>query len=159
MLQKRKLSHQKKQKRYYSGKQKCHTLKMQLIINQTDKSVICTEFGKGRQHDFRIFKNSRIKLIQRVQVLADKGYQGINRYHSNSCIPHKKPRKGKLTIEKKQQNKEHARLRVRVENVIRHLKIFRILSSRYRNRRKRFGLRVNLIAGLYNYELKFATLS
>ena len=132
---------------------------MQLIINQTDKSVICTKIGKGRQHEFRIFKNSRIKVIQRVQILADKGYQGINRYHRNSCIPHKKPRKGKLTSEQKQQNKEHARLRVRVENVIQNLKIFRILSSRYRNRRKRFGLRVNLIAGLYNYELKFAASS
>ncbi|PSO97285.1 MAG: IS5/IS1182 family transposase, partial [Cyanobacteria bacterium QS_9_48_30] len=40
--------------------------------------------------------------------------------------------------------------------VITSLKIFRILSSRYRNRRKRFGLRVNLLAGLYNYELKLA---
>jgi hypothetical protein len=35
------------------------------------------KIGKGRQHDFRIFKNSRIKVIQRVQVLADKGYQGL----------------------------------------------------------------------------------
>ncbi|MEG4817835.1 IS5/IS1182 family transposase, partial [Microcoleus sp. K5-D4] len=26
-----------------------------------------------------------------------------------------------------------------------------ILSSRYRNRRRRFGLRFNLIAGIYNY--------
>ncbi|MEG3991284.1 IS5/IS1182 family transposase, partial [Microcoleus sp. S28C3] len=25
--------------------------------------------------------------------------------------------------------------------------------SRYRNRRRRFGLRFNLIAGIYNYEL------
>jgi len=33
------------------------------------------------------------------------------------------------------------------------LKIWRILLERYRNRRKRFGLRFNLIAGLYNYEL------
>ncbi|MCW6053335.1 IS5/IS1182 family transposase, partial [Lyngbya sp. CCAP 1446/10] len=24
---------------------------------------------------------------------------------------------------------------------------------RYRNRRKRFGLRINLIAGIYNYDL------
>jgi IS5 family transposase len=134
-------------------------LKTQLVINQTDKSVICTKFGKGRQHDFRIFKNSRVKVIKRVQVLADKGYQGIGRYHTNSCIPHKKPRNGQLTTEQKRQNKEQSRLRVRVENVIRHLKIFRILSSRYRNRRKRFGLRVNLIAGLYNYELKFAASS
>ncbi|TRU86788.1 MAG: IS5/IS1182 family transposase, partial [Microcystis novacekii Mn_MB_F_20050700_S1] len=37
----------------------------------------------------------------------------------------------------------------------RRLKIFRILSSRYRNRRRRFGLRLNLIAGIYNYELRY----
>jgi len=40
-----------------------------------------------------------------------------------------------------------------VEHVIRRLKIFRIFSGRYRNRRKRFGWRLNLIAGLLNYEL------
>ncbi|MEG3991611.1 IS5/IS1182 family transposase, partial [Microcoleus sp. S28C3] len=28
---------------------------------------------------------------------------------------------------------------------------------RYRNRRRRFGLRFNLIAGIYNYELSFKT--
>ena len=39
------------------------------------------------------------------------------------------------------------------EPIIRSLKIFRILSERYRNRRRRFGLRFNLIAALYNYEL------
>jgi len=33
------------------------------------------------------------------------------------------------------------------------MKRFKILSDRYRNRRKRFGLRLNLIAGIYNYEL------
>lgn len=36
----------------------------------------------------------------------------------------------------------------------RRLKIFRILSSTYRNRHRRFGLRANLIAGIYNYELE-----
>ena len=156
MCPKRKLNDKKKQKRYYSGKQKCHTLKTQLIINQADKSVICMGFRQGRQHDFRIFKNSRVKVIERVQVLSDKGYQGIRRYHTNSYIPPKKPINGQLTKAQKRENKEQSRRRVRVENVIRHLKISRILSSRYRNRRKRFSLRVNLIAGLYYYELKFA---
>jgi hypothetical protein len=33
------------------------------------------------------------------------------------------------------------------------VKIFRILAERYRNRRKRFGLRFNLIAALCNAEL------
>ncbi|RGD91737.1 IS5/IS1182 family transposase, partial [Acinetobacter sp. SWAC57] len=34
------------------------------------------------------------------------------------------------------------------------LKVFRILSERYRNRRKRFGLRMNLIAGLINWMIQ-----
>lgn len=36
------------------------------------------------------------------------------------------------------------------------LKIFRILSKRYRNRRRRYSLRCNLIATLYNDELSLA---
>ncbi|MCR6569870.1 IS5/IS1182 family transposase, partial [Acinetobacter baumannii] len=32
-------------------------------------------------------------------------------------------------------------------------KAFRILGERYRNRRKRFGLRMNLIAGMVNWML------
>jgi len=39
-------------------------------------------------------------------------------------------------------------------NVILEVKIFRILAEKYRNRRKRFTLRVNLIAALYNQNLK-----
>jgi hypothetical protein len=43
--------------------------------------------------------------------------------------------------------------RIVVEHVIGRLKVFRILSERYRNRCRRFNLRFNLIAGIYNYEL------
>jgi hypothetical protein len=42
---------------------------------------------------------------------------------------------------------------LRIEQAIGKLKVFRILAERYRRRRKRFGLRFNLIAGLYNFEL------
>jgi len=40
-----------------------------------------------------------------------------------------------------------------VEHIIRELKIFKIIAAPYRNRRKRFGLRINLIAAIYNFEL------
>ncbi|MGL4824740.1 MAG: IS5/IS1182 family transposase, partial [Alphaproteobacteria bacterium] len=30
---------------------------------------------------------------------------------------------------------------------------FKIISDRYRNRRRRFALRFNLIAGIYNWEI------
>ena len=55
--------------------------------------------------------------------------------------------------EQKVANRELASQRIFVEHVIGKLKVFRILSERYRNRRKRFGLRFNLIASIYNSEL------
>ena len=42
-----------------------------------------------------------------------------------------------------------------VENVLAQFKVFKVLSSRYRNRLKRLGLRLNLIAGIINMELGF----
>ena len=73
--------------------------------------------------------------------------------YAGACTPSKKPRNQPLPKAEKQHNRALARLRVRVEHVICRFKIFRIFSGRYRNRRKRFGLRLNLIAGLLNYEL------
>ena len=64
---------------------------------------------------------------------------------------------GKLTDLEKKRNRELARKRVVGEHINRRLKIFKILADRYRNRRKRFGLRFNLIAGLYNYELRLSS--
>jgi hypothetical protein len=89
-------------------------------------------------------------------MLVDQGYQGIQKLHANSQVSQKKPRKGSLSDEAKKRNRQLARQRVIGEHVHRKLKIFKILADRYRNRRKRFGLRFNLIAGLYNYELKLA---
>jgi hypothetical protein len=77
----------------------------------------------------------------------------LQKLHAKSRTPRKKPRKSELTDEQKRDNRELARRRVVVEHVIRSLKIFRILAERYRNRRKRFRLRFDLIAGLHNYEL------
>ena len=58
-----------------------------------------------------------------------------------------------LTYEEKQANPTFARLRLRVEHIVGRLKVFRILTERYRGRRKHFDLRFNLIAGIHNLEL------
>jgi len=62
-------------------------------------------------------------------------------------------KKKALSKEDKTFNKNLSSSRVVIEHVIGRLKVFRILSERYRNRRKRFNLRLNLVAGIYNYEL------
>ena len=124
-----------------------------MIVNQQTKQIICTAHGKGQEHDFKLFKRSRTYLNEKIFCLGDKGYQGIQKSHSLSQTPHKKPRKSKLSKEQKQQNRQLASFRIVIEHIYRNLKIFRILSERYRNRKKRFGLRFNLIAAIYNYEL------
>jgi IS5 family transposase len=123
------------------------------VVDQSTGRIICTAFAKGRVHDFRLFKQSRLPVSSKIQLLADKGYQGILNLHSNSQTPKKKPRKAALDKPDRHYNRDLARRRVIAEHVNRRLKIWRIVAERYRNRRKRFGLRFNLIAGLYNYEL------
>jgi len=143
----------RRQRRFYSGKKKRHTLKCQLVIEQATGKIICTFFGKGRRHDFKLFQASGVHFHPQTQSLQDKGYQGIQKLHPNSRLPKKKPRGGELSAEDKLYNRTLARERVVIEQTNRCLKIFRILAERYRNRRRRFGLRCNLIAALYNYEL------
>jgi hypothetical protein len=81
--------------------------------------------------------------------ITDSGYTGIKKLQSNTKLPKKKP----LTKEEKEQNRKISSERVVNENVIGSLKRFKIINDRYRNRRKRFGLRFNLIAGIHNMEL------
>jgi hypothetical protein len=69
-------------------------------------------------------------------------------------LPKKSSKKKPLTKEERKDNQKIFSERVLNENVIGSLKRFKIISDRYRNRRKRFGLRFNLIVGIHNYEIK-----
>jgi hypothetical protein len=113
---------------------------------------MCTSFGNGRKHDFRLFKESKIRIHPETKTVEDSGYQGIQKIHANSEIPKKKTRKNPLTKEDKKKNRELSRIRVFAENVIALIKRFKIVADKYRNRRKRFGLRFNLIAAICNWE-------
>jgi transposase len=96
-------------------------------------------------------------MLPEQLCLTDKGYQGIAKLHPSSCTPSKKPRKAKLDRFERQHNRLLSQLRVVAEHVNRRLKIFRILAERYRNRRRRFGLRFNLIAAIVNFELALSS--
>jgi transposase len=125
-----------------------------LIVNQKTQAIIATAFANGSQHDFDLFKESRCLFSKQIRILADSGYLGLSNLHANNQIPAKKSKLHPLTKEQKASNRQLSHERILVENIIRKLKIFRILSERYRNRRKRFSLRFNLIAAIYNLELK-----
>ena len=76
------------------------------------------------------------------------------RLHKNSETPKKKPRKGELSPEEKEENRRISRERILIVNINAKFKVFKIVANKYRNRRKRFGLRVSLICGIINFENK-----
>lgn len=69
-------------------------------------------------------------------------------------MPKKRSKKKPLSKSDKTRNHEVSSQRVACENVIAMLKRFKIIADRYRNRRRRFGLRFFLIAAIYNIEIE-----
>jgi hypothetical protein len=124
------------------------------VVNKATKEIICTSFANGRKHDFKIFKESKVYVNSGIQVVVDSGYQGLQKLHSKTLLPKKNTKKNPLTTEDKSYNRQVASTRVLNENVIGVIKRFKIIADKYRNRRKRFGLRFNLISGIYNFELQ-----
>ena len=126
-----------------------------LVINGLTGEVICVHEEKGSVHDFEIFKQSGIHVLDDILLVGDKGFQGICAIHPRSLTPYKKPRRGDLTPEQKAFNRKLSKFRMLIEHVNRRIKRFKVLQIRYRNKQRKHLLRVSLICGIYNYELRF----
>lgn len=124
-------------------------------MNAQTQEIICVFGESGAVHDFTLYKNTiGHKISTSIQSKADSGYQEITAFHTNSMIPKKKSKNHPLTQEEKSYNRELLRERIIVENINAKIKVFRSMSSRYRNRRKRHTLRISLICGLLHFELR-----
>ena len=87
--------------------------------------------------------------------MGDSGYTGMRKIYKNCLIIKKRKNKQFSKKDTRKFNSKIAKKQVIIEGIIGLIKVFNIFSTRYRNRRKRFGLRINLIAGLYNYNKSF----
>ncbi|WP_083900577.1 transposase [Thiolinea disciformis] len=115
--------------------------------------LLNTQGAEGSIHDFTLFKRTVKTWRYRPYFVMDKGYEGICPLHFKALTPIKKSKGRPLAPEQKTLNHEINRRRMPIEHAFAALKVFKILSTRYRNRRKRLLLRFNVIAGLYNREL------
>jgi hypothetical protein len=129
-------------------------LKTQLVIEKSTRRILCLTHEKGRRHDFRLFKTSKVRLHPDTKAVVDSGYQGLQKAHAKTDMSKKRSKKNPLSPSEKAKNRDISSERVPCENVIAMLKRFKIIADRYRNRRRRFGLRFFLIAAIYNMELK-----
>lgn len=111
----------------------------------------------GSVHDFKIFKQSRIwkyRIIQNSNSELDLGFLGVHNYLKNAIIPHKSSKKRRLTKQQKRENHELSSSRIRIENINREIKIFRICKEVRRHKQKNHNLFWNLIAGVVNFKLR-----
>ena len=107
-------------------------------------------------HDFKLFKKSRLPIKKETIVCVDTGYLGLAKLHENTEMPKKKTKLNPLSKEDKLKNRNKSSKRIPVEYVNAKIKAFKIVATKYRNRRKRFGLRFNLICALVNWDRGFA---
>ena len=145
----------KGQKKYYSGKKRKHTLGTQFIVGPVGRIFSVSAAYPGSVHDFSIYKEQKGRdRFHGIPKKADSGYQGIAAYDRLAEIPFKKPRNGELTEEQKAYNRNLSKKRIKVEHVIREVKVFKILSETYRNRRRNHGIKMNIVAGIVNMKVE-----
>ncbi len=138
-------SDQKEQQKHFSGKKRQHTLKSLMIGIPEGKDIVEVEVGAtGPTADINLFRNSQIKFDNSQLFSGDKAYQG----GKNITTPHKKKPKQELTEQKKAENKALSSKRIFIEHLIRLLKIFRIVSQRFRLKLDTYEQIVLTVCGL-----------
>ncbi|VJV95020.1 pneumococcal histidine triad protein D [Streptococcus pneumoniae] len=126
----------------------------QIMLDLTTHKVCQMAFSDGHTHDFTLFKESiGQSLPETTLAFVDLGYLGILKFHENTFIPAKNSKNRRLSEDDKQLNKEMSAIRIEIEHFNAKFKTFQIMSVPYRNRRKRFELRAELICAIINYEV------
>lgn len=149
---------QERQKPYYSGKKKAHTVKTQVVVDARGRVEAVSESVPGSTHDLTLLVNSGVLgvLGEGEGAMADKGYVGADKHHPGVplVLPFKKPRGGELSEQQKAFNREVARHRIVVEHTMAQLNRFTVLRQVYRaRRRERHGGVVRVVAKLVNRRL------
>jgi hypothetical protein len=143
----------RRQRAYYSGKKKAHTLKSQVAVDEhSGRFVDVSDSVPGRWADIKLLERSG--LMRRLPVgvggIGDLGYTGIRDVHPSGACPRRKPRGKPRRPEDVRYNRAFSRRRIVVEHGLARLRRFRAVADVNRHRRQGHALRVRAIAGLVN---------
>jgi hypothetical protein len=140
------------QKAYYSGKQKAHTRKNQVITLPRGTDMVDVVFGEpGPRSDSKLLEQTQTELPEALRFTADKAYVG----RRNTTTPIKKPPGGELTQAQKDFNRQVSQRRVYVEHVIRVIKIFRIAKEEFRMRSRIYEVAMGCVCGLVRLRVQY----
>src|SRR5947208_13107168 len=147
---------QRRQRAYYSGKKKAHTLKSQVAVDEeSGRFVDVSDSVPGRWADIKLLKKSRLlrRLPEGVGGIGDLGYTGLRELHPRGACPRRKPRGRPRPPEDVRYNRAYSRRRIVVEHALGRLRRFRAVTHPDRHHRRLHAARVRAAAGLVNRTL------
>jgi len=145
-----------KQRPYYSGKKKAHTLKSQVGVQPDGKiGAISDSVPGGANHDLTLLRKTRLleRLDEDEAAMMDKGYDGIAKDYPDKrlYLPFKARRGHPLPPEQKVYNRHLSGYRIVAEHVNARLNQFVALSQVWRGGRDEQHTRtVRVVADLVN---------
>ena len=139
----------------YSGKQKCHTVKTQVL---TTKRLVLHVLGglPGSVSDTTLLRASGVlrRLPPGTRARVDRGYEGAEAEYPEAAV--EKPVRGQrghtLTALGRAYNRAVSRLRVPVEHVLSRTQKWRVLAQVYRGRWEGHEDTFCLVSGLVNFK-------
>jgi len=144
-----------KQKHYYSGKKKAHTIK-NLILGglHTRKVNYLSQTYEGKRHDKKIADEENPTYPEDISVYKDTGFQGYEPDGVKTFQPQKKPKGKDLTPEQKEQNSLISSIRIVIEHIISGVKRCRIVKDLFRNTKEKYDdLVMEIACALHNFRV------
>ena len=144
-----------RQKPFYSGKKRTHTLKTQLAVSPSGRIESVSPSVPGSVNDVRLLRETGLlgRLAEGETGLTDKGYEGADKGERVRVLvlPKKDRKKNPCTEADRARNRRIARYRIVVEHVIAQLNRFTVLRQQWRGKRlQRHSQVVRVVAVLVN---------
>jgi hypothetical protein len=149
---------EERQRPYYSGKKKAHTIKTQVVVDTRGRIEAVSESAPGSTHDLTLLVKSGVLggLGEGEGAMTDKGYVGADKHCPDVplVIPYRKPRGGELSDEQRAFNREVSRHRIVVEHAMAQLNRFTVLRQVFRGKKRERHSRVTrVVAKVVNRRL------
>ncbi len=154
-----------RQKPFYSGKKKCHTLKNQVAAEPDGQvGAVSESVPGGATHDLTLLRHTGLigELATEGEAgMMDKGYVGITKDYPEHrlYLPFKATRGHPLTNEQKAYNGLLAKYRVVAEHTLAQMNQFQVLAQVFRHARSSHTQIVRVVGMLVNRRVRVRPLA
>jgi hypothetical protein len=154
-----------RQRPFYSGKERCHTLKTQVAVLPDGRiGAVSASVPGGAWHDLTRLRHSGLLAPRDAEAdegaMLDKGYIGVrnDRPELPLFLPHRAARGRPLDDEQRRDNRRIARYRIVVEHTLAQMGRYQALKQVWRSDVPRHGCAIRAVAMLVDRRVRVVPL-